>query len=170
MLSPGVRIKVMISEPIFEQDGDIGVLTLITHFGMTHEIRCEKKPGEAFRIGGTAVTELTTHEGLLLVTPNEDDIVAPFRAFYSDGHFEADGILSPEMWDDADRHCFVTEYYPLDIEGQSPGWLISKTRLHQANPLFINVDILDGGGNTMKRYRISTFFGTYKVMEGLQNV
>ena len=152
----------MISEPTFEQEGDSGILTLVTHFGITHEIRCEKSPGEAFRVGGTAVTEATTYEGVLLATPHDE---TPFRAFRAVGTFESTGVLSPEQWDDADRHCFVIEYYPLDIEGSPPGWLISKRPLGDINPLFINIDVLDGGGNIMKRYRISTFFGTYRVME-----
>ncbi len=157
----------MISEPVFEQEGDTGVLTLVTHFGITYEIRCDKKPGEAFRVGGTAITELTTHEGLLLMTPNKDDETAPFRAFCGDGHFEAKGFLSPEQWEDADRHCFITEYYPLDVEGQSPGWLLTKTPINEANSLFVNVDVLDGGSNIRMRYRISTFFGTHRVMENV---
>jgi hypothetical protein len=151
----------MISDPIFEQEGDVGVLTLVTHFGVTHEIRCEKTPDEAFRIGGTAISESVSYEGLILSIPTE---IVPFRAFRSHDYFEGVGVLSPEIWTDADRHCFITEYYPLDIEGQSPGWLVSKHPILNPNPLFVNVDILDGGGNIMKRYRVSTFFGTYKVM------
>lgn len=157
----------MIPEPTFEQEGDTGVLTLVSHFGITHEIRCEKQPGEAFRVGGTAITELSVYEGLLLVTPDEGDVEAPFRAFRGAGHFEGQAVLSPEEWDDADRHCFITEYYPLDVEGKRPGWIATKEPLGDGNPLFVNVDILDGGGNIMRRYRISTFFGTYCILESV---
>lgn len=157
----------MISEPIFEQEGDTGVLTLVTHFGVVYEIKCEKEPGEAFRVGGTAVNELVTHEGVLLMTPKGDGSVAMFRAFRGVEPFESSGVVSPEKWDDADRHCFVTEYYSLDFEDGRPSWIISKRPLQEANPLFINVDVLDGGGNIMKRYRVSTYLGTYRVLEGI---
>ena len=153
----------MISEPTFEQEGDSGLLTLVTHFGIIYKIRCDKSPSEAFRVGGTAVTEASTYEGVLLTTPQNGKI--PFRAFHIAGAFEDIGVLSPEQWDDADRHCYVTEYYPLDVEGSTPGWLISKKPLGDINPLFINIDVLDGGGNIMKRYRVSTFFGTVRVIE-----
>jgi len=151
----------------FEHEGNSGLLTIITHFGRTVEILCEKDTNEIFRMGGTAVNEVVVHEGLILRLP-EFPQSAPFRAFLDpDNHFEADGVLSDEEWHEADRHCYVTEYYPLDMEGQRPGWFISHKPIKDANYLFVNLDILDGVGNVIKRYRVSPFTGEHRVMENV---
>lgn len=144
----------------FEHDGNVGVLTLTTHFGTTHSITCEKDDSQIFRMGGTAVNEVVCYEGVLL-----DHEAAKFRAF-ARGTFEGVGVLSPEGWDDpADRHCYVTEYYPLDVEGQEPSWFISRRPIVDAHHLFVNLDVIDGGENLIKRYRVSPFLGTHKIME-----
>jgi hypothetical protein len=156
-------------EATFEQEGDVGVLAITTHFNTNHEIRCTKSSGETFRVGGTAISEVMQIEGLLLSTPSAGQSQAPFRAFKkADEYFEDEGELSSEDWtDDADRHCYVIEHYPLDMEGRKPKWLISRHPISEAHNLFVNVDVLDGGGNILKRYRISTFTGEYVVMEDL---
>lgn len=143
-----------------EHDGNVGILYIRTHFGTEHEIRCEKADNEIFRLSGTAADMVVCHEGVLL---KED---GSFRAFPTpDAPFEGVGVLSPEGWENpADRHCYVTEYYPLDMEGKKPEWLVSRHPIKDSNHLFVNVDVLDGGGNLVKRYRVSPFFGTHKVM------
>jgi len=157
-------------EATFEQEGDVGVLAITTHFDTEHEIRCTKESGEAFRVGGTAISEVMCFEGLLLETPSPDQSHATFRAFKtSQSHFEGKGKLSSECWaNDADRHCYITEHYGLDMEGRDAGWFISRRPIVDCRNLFVNVDVLDGGGNVMKRYRVSTFTGDYRVLEGMQ--
>jgi hypothetical protein len=148
----------------FTQEGDTGVLTVITHFGTKHDIDCVKKPGEAFRVGGSAINEIAYFEGCLLETPGCDQKTASFRAFKTPTNtFEGTGVLSSEDW--PDRHCWVTEYYDLKMEGQNAGWVLSREPIPDANHIFVNVDVLDGGGNIMKRYRVSAFFGDCVVMD-----
>lgn len=145
----------------FEHDGNVGTLFISTHFGTDHSIECKKDASESFRLGGTATNDVVCYEGVLLNTDGA------FRAFPSpENPFEGSGILSPEGWENpADRHCYVTEYYPLDMEGKHPGWLVSRQPIIDAHQLFVNLDVLDGGGNIVRRYRVSPFFGTFRVME-----
>lgn len=151
----------------FEHDGNVGTLTMHTHFDVTVEISCEKTSGEIFRLGGTAVNEVMVYEAVIL------NLSSPFsrcefRAFFDEENsFEGTGLRSVEDWTNADLHCWVTEYYSLDMEGKKPGWFISKKPICEANNLFVNLDVLDGGGNILKRYRVSPFTGEHKVMENL---
>lgn len=156
----------------FEHEGNAGLLTVITHFDRTIQIPCEKHSEESFRLGGTAVHDLVMYEGVILdfliKIPESKGPSVRFRAFHNEQHFfEAQGILSPEIWTKANLHCYVTEYYPLDMEGKKPGWFVSSRPLRDANYLFINLDVLDGGGNVIKRYRVSPFTGDHRVMEGI---
>lgn len=149
----------------FEHEGNCGLLMVITHFDRTVKIPCEKHSGESFRLGGTAVHDLVVYEGVILKIAESS---VRFRAFRDEQHwFEGDGILSPETWTDANMHCYITEYYPLDMEGKRPGWFVTSRPLQDANHLFINLDVLDGGGNVIKRYRVSPFTGDHRVMEGI---
>ncbi len=148
----------------FDAEGDTGLLTVTTHFSDTVEIACEKQEDEIFRLGGTAVHEVMVYEGLVLKLPSLPPH-AQFRAFRSEKHyFDGVGILSSEKWSDANRHCYITEFYPIDMEGKRPSWFISKRPIKNANHLFVNLDVLDGGGNLIKRYRVSPFTGEHKVM------
>src|SRR6185436_17363541 len=141
----------------FEYEGNIGSLKVLTHFDSTHVISCTKQDGETFRLGGTAVNEVMIHEGVILNLP-----LSIFRAFISNDNFiEGKGILSPENWTEADLHCYVHEYYPLDMEGKTTQWFIASRPLQNAHHIFVNLDILDGGGNVIKRYRVSPFTGDY---------
>lgn len=146
----------------FEHEGDFGLLTVITHFGKTVMIQCQKRTEEQFRLGGTAINQVVSYEGLILDLPKNPSLVS-FRAFYtSKDYFEGQGILSSEEWDVANLHCYVTEYYDLDMEGKRPGWFISKAPIKDAHHLFINLDVLDGVGNIIKRCRVSPLTGEYK--------
>lgn len=155
----------------FEHEGDNGLLTVVTHFDRTVEIPCEKQSDEGFRLGGTAVNDVAVYEGLIIKFVSLFSSESPgskFRAFRTpEDYFEGHGVLSDEEWSDADRHCYVTEYYPLDMEGQRPGWFLSHEPIKDANYLFINLDVLDGGGNVIKRYRVSPFTGDHAVMENI---
>jgi hypothetical protein len=143
----------------FEHEGNVGTLTVLTHFDTTHVISCTKHDGEFFRLGGTAVNEVAIYEGVILNLP-----LSTFRAFVSKDHIvEGRGVLSPENWSDADLHCYVHEHYPLDMEGKTPEWLIASRPLQNAHHIFVNLDVLDGGGNLIKRYRVSPFTGEYVV-------
>ena len=148
----------------FEHEGNSGLLAVTTHFGRTVKIACNKRDDEQFRLGGTAINQVVVYEGLVFELSPE----APFRAFRSEeSYFESRGVLSPEEWSEADRHCYVTEYYDLNMEGKSHGWFISKSPIKDAHYLFVNLDVLDGGGNLVRRYRVSPFTGEHRVMEGV---
>jgi len=145
----------------FEYEGNFGSLKVVTHFDTTHVISCIKHDGEHFRLGGTAVNEVAVHEGVILNIP-----LSTFRAFTSNGQaFDSRGVLSPENWSDADLHCYVHEYYPLDMEGKEPEWFVASRLLQNAHRIFVNLDVLDGGGNLIKRYRMSPFTGEHVVLE-----
>lgn len=150
----------------FEHEGNSGLLTVVTHFGHTVTISCEKHTDESFRLGGTAVHAVAIYESVILQFLNDASV--GFRAFRNEhDSFEGNGLLSPETWDTANLHCYVTEYYPLDMEGKRPGWFVTKAPLKDSNHLFINLDVVDGGGNVVKRYRVSPFTGQHRVMEGI---
>lgn len=146
----------------FEFEGNSGFLTITTHFNDTYVVKCEKQDDEIFRLGGTAVNDVVCHEGVILKI---DNTIAHFKAFHNDHTFEGNAILSSEPWDDSDLHCWITEFYDLYMEGKKPGWIVSKNPIQDANYLFINLDILDGGGNIIKRYRASPFVAQYRLME-----
>lgn len=142
-------------------DGNDARLELITHFGKNIIINCQKQDNEIFRLGGTAINNVMVYEGVILHL-NE---YSSFRAFKTENtFFEGMGLLSSENWNKADLHCYITEYYELDMEGNPHGWFISKKPLRDANHIFINVDILDGGSNLVKRYRVSPFTGNYCII------
>ena len=146
----------------FEYDGNVGTLYIKTHFGQEFSVRCEKSDDEIFRLGGTAAHEVMTYEGLITKLNNP---ICQFRAFRtSEEYFEGDAHLSPEAWDEADLHCYATEYYTLDMENKPHAWLVSKAPIQDSNYIFINLDVLDGGGNLIKRYRVSPFTGEHKVL------
>ena len=147
----------------FEHDGNDGVLTVITHFSTVHTIRCTKCSDESFRLGGTAINEVAIYEGLILNLP-----LSLFRAFCPNGQvIEGSGILSPENWSEADLHCYIHEFYSLYMEGQTPGWFVASRPLQNAHHIFVNLDVLDGAHNLIKRYRVSPFTGQYVVLESV---
>jgi hypothetical protein len=144
----------------FEFDGNIGVLFLETHFNQKFTVKCEKNHDEIFRLGGTAAHEVMIYEGLITKLNSP---ICCFKAFRTlENTFEGEAYLSPEDWTEGDLHCYITEYYTLDMEGKSHAWFVSKHPIKDANYLFINLDVLDGGNNIIKRYRISPFLGEYK--------
>jgi len=154
-------------DAIFEHEGNNGLLKIISHFDQKVEVCCEKDTHETFRLGGTAINEVSTFEGVILRLPDAPPL-AHFRAFRSpEITFNDVGTMSCEAWSVADLHCYVTEYYSLDMEGQTHGWFLSKKPIKDANYLFINLDVLDGGGNVVKRYRVSPFTGEHRVMRDL---
>jgi len=149
----------------FEHDGDIGTLSVTTHFNRVVKIACEKQTNESFRLGGTAVNTVVVYEGVILDIPCLPPL-ARFRAFRtSEDYFDSIGIISDEVWPEDDRHCYVTEYYTLDMEDKKPDWFISRKPIQDANYLFVNLDVLDGGGNVIRRFRVSSFTGEHRVME-----
>ena len=153
----------------FEHEGNNGLLTIVTHFGETYKVVCKKEDDEIFRLGGTAVNDIASYEGVIL-SRNDSPLSsscksATFRAFRSEQNtFEGEALLSNEEWDDSNLHCYATECYGLYMEGSKPGWIVSKSPVKDANYLFINIDILDGGGNLIKRYRASPYICQYRIM------
>jgi hypothetical protein len=152
----------------FEYTGNTGILSLTTHFGKRHHIACCKDNDEMFRLGGTAVDAIYVYEAILLSVPDSLEQEGEFRAFRSKrpgDHFDGRGLVSPDAWDPSDRHGYVTEYYPLDMEGKPPGWFFSRELIDEAQCIFVNLDVLDGGGNIVKRYRVSPYTGEFTLME-----
>jgi len=152
-------------EATFEYEGNCGLLKMTTHFRELVTIACEKHTEEVFRLGGTAINEVMVYEGVLdFRVPKISPYVA-FKAFRTElDTFEGTAVLSNEPWSEADRHCYVTEHYELDMEGKPHTWFASKSPIKDANYLFVNLDVLDGGGNLMKRYRVSPFTGEHVVL------
>lgn len=152
-------------EVSFEHEGDHGLLVLTTHFEQMVIIPCSKHTDEIFRLGGTAINEVVAYEGILdFKIPMMPPYVA-FKAFRTpELTFEGMAILSDEIWNDADTHCYITEYYELDMEDKKPTWFASKNKIKDADRLFVNVDVLDGGENIIKRYRVSPFTGKHVVL------
>lgn len=150
----------------FEFDGDQGLLSVTTHFNQSHTIACTKHSDEFFRLGGTAINEVMIYEGVILKLNSESP--TSFRAFKNhNAFFDDHGILSTESWQADDLHCYVHEYYPLNMEGNPPQWFIAKEPINNAHHIFVNLDVIDGGGNVLKRYRVSTFTGQHVIIEGI---
>jgi len=147
-------------EASFENRGDSGTLCVITHFGRRVEIECHKNSNQDFKLGGTGISELACYQGVILQLPTEDE-PAKFRAFITEENtFEGSANISPEVFRKGDA-CFVIEYYPLDMEGNKPEWILCKNPINEKYPLFINLFVLDGGGNSVKTYRLSPFTGEH---------
>lgn len=162
----------------FEHEGNTGLLSVVTHFGVSYTVNCIKETDQSFRLGGTAINDVAHYEGLILTKqlnfPNDYGKLSKsvglfnvaFKAFKDEQtSFLGDAILSDESWTDDDRHCYLTEYYGLYVEGNKPSWIASKKPIKDANYLFINLDVLDGGGNVIRRYRASPFIAQYRIME-----
>jgi hypothetical protein len=146
----------------FEHDGNVGLLYIKTHFGHNHQISCEKSDDEVFRLGGTAANDVLVYEGLITEL---SDPICNFKAFRKpEDVFEGVAHISPEAWSSADLHCYITEYYSLEMEGKDHEWFVSKGPIKDANYLFVNLDVLDGGGNLIRRYRVSPFTGEHKLI------
>lgn len=150
----------------FEHDGNNGQLFISTHFGVEYIVVCDKYCDQVFRLGGTVINDVMTFEGV--ITECQDAESVRFKAFKNEqDFFNGTAYLSPENWNKSDLHCYITEYYDLYVDGQRPKWLVSKLPLKDANYIFINLDVLDGGGNIIKRYRASPFFSHFRIMETL---
>lgn len=148
----------------FKAEGNRGLLSIVTHFGKCIDMPCVKQDDEVFRLGGTAVNEVMCYEGVILRLPKNTTDTS-FRAFITPERvFESKGILSNEDWSEGDLHCYVTEHYTLGMEGKPPTWFISHEPIREAHRLFINLDVLDGAGNLLKRYRVSPFTGDNRVI------
>lgn len=146
----------------FEAEGNEGVLTITTHNGATRTIQCTKTDDESFILGGTRASEVIQHPCVVVGFP---DVHVSFQARHTDGTLLSGRGISytPDLLDgDA---AYAIEYYTLDMEGQPPGWIVSRTPIDDPALLFVNIDCLDGGGNLIKRYRVSPYHGTVKVIE-----
>jgi|APGre2960657373_1045057.scaffolds.fasta_scaffold43407_2 hypothetical protein len=146
-----------------EVSKDCGKVFVNSYFGQEYFIDVTKPEDAIFRIGGTAVNEVASYEGVILSTlPNNKCRV---RAFKNETeYFETEAILSPDNWQDDDLHCWIYEYYELDMEGRTPSWIASKNKLNKVDCIFINLDILNKSDEILKRYRISPFYRAHKVI------
>jgi hypothetical protein len=140
-----------------EHDGNSAVLKFTTHFGQSMSIPCSKKDSESFRLSFTGANEIlscqgiikTIYDQILVVNVNGQEIRA---SRVSNLDFEVG------------QHIIVTEYYGLYMEGEKSGFIASHHSISDPRILFINVDCLDGGGNLIKRYRVSPYSGAYRCL------
>lgn len=140
------------AKAFLEFNGDHAILKLHTHLDTYCDIECHKEPHQTFRLGGTACDSPLDCYPCQLISITGD--------FEVPNKFIGTGILSCKPEDV--EYCL--EYYDLDMEGKPPGWLLLKEPIYSVNQIFVNVDCIDGGGNVVKRYRISPFTGHFKVM------
>lgn len=152
-------------EAIFEHEGNSGLLKVTCHFGQIVTVSCDKHTEESFRLGGTAINEVAMYEGVLNFRTSTVLPFISFKAFRTPLEtFEGIAILSNESWNEADTHAYITEHYEIEMENKLPIWFASKNPIKDANHLFINLDVLDGGNNIIKRYRVSPFTAEYKIL------
>ena len=150
-----------------ERDGNQANLILITHFHQRIVLSFQKEESQIFRLGGTAIDSVLFFEGIVLGKISSNQVKV--RLFKSEKNYiDCLANLPSIDWDfESDRHCYLYEYYSLDMEGKSSEWIATPFQIQDANLLFINLDFIDGGSNIIKRYRISPFYGTYKLMDNI---
>lgn len=149
---------------IFEHENNRGLLSISTHNGVKKIIECHKDDSQMFRVGGTAANKIMMYKGKI-VSINHAEKIATVQLL--DIPLFLNGLLYDSYHSRLalGNIAFVTEYYTIDMEGKSPGWLITPFLIKQSEVLFINVDCIDGGGNIIKRYRISPYTAEFKIME-----
>jgi len=148
----------------FEHDGNHGMLRLITHNGQEKTIKCDKESHQTFRVGGTATNGLMKHV-VTVKSINRLENTATAEINKLPSVFLVGSIYElPNSRVSLNETAIAIEYYPLDMEGKAPQWVIASKNIDQPEILFINIDCLDGGFNIIKRYRISPYNGEYKLM------
>lgn len=147
----------------FEHEDNLGLLYLTTYLGTSHQITCRKKDHQTFRVGGTGATNICVLTGEILEIRGLD---AKFRVFGSGR--EGWACVSDDSVVLGD-HTYIQEFFSLYMERKDPGWILLRKPIAD-QVIFVNVDILDGGGNIITRYRISPFFGGYRIMHNKQGV
>lgn len=140
-----------------ECDGNTAVLNLVTHFGQSVCVQCKKTDAEAFLLTYTGVNEICIAQGIVECV------------FDSCVGIKVDGreIRALRVNDDkfvVGQLAWVTEHYHLYMEHDKPTWMATLAPLDDARTLFVNVDCVDGGGNLMKRYRVSPFTGSWRIL------
>lgn len=146
-----------------ENSKNTGVVHMQTYFNEQYSVEVEKPLSANFKFGGTAVNEVAVFEGLILEFLQDNK--CKFRAYKPDGSlFEGIAEVSPEKWTDDDMHCWVLEYYDLEMEGKPVSWLACKNKLSKIDCIFINLDIVDEFSSIIKRYRMSPFFCNYRIV------
>lgn len=146
----------------FEHDGDSGRLAVTTHFGDKIVIDCEKEPSQSFRMGATGASN-GSPDGLQSIPCNVVAVLADHVKIVINNSIQ----INTPHWKGplkAGDRAYVTEYYPVDIEGKTPTIFASKKPVRDASVIFVNLDCLDGGGNIVKRYRVSPFTGAHRVL------
>jgi hypothetical protein len=110
--------------------------------------------------GNKGILYLETH----LNTKHEIECVKNDDEIFRLGGTAVNQVLIKKL----DNGKYRTEYYPLDMEGKQVQYLDLDQPLDQnlARLIFINVDVIDGGENLLRRYRIDPYFGTHRVING----
>jgi hypothetical protein len=148
----------------FEENNNSGTVHITTYFNSQYSVDVVKDNNElTFKMGGTGVNEVAIFEAIILEYLDKDK--CKFRAFKNDyDYFEGIAELSPEEWNNGDMHCYILEYYSLDIEGNQASWIACKNSPKKLDCIFINLDIVDKENKVCKRYRCSPFFSKYKII------
>lgn len=140
-----------------EYDGDNAILRLELHSGESASISCTKATSQSFRLSFTGANEILVVGGT--ITAIRDGMVV----IDSGGkELQALTIIPGEYR--IGQNVYATEYYGLDMETESPKFVVSSRPIEEPRLLFVNVDCLDGGGNIIKRYRVSPYTGSFKVI------
>lgn len=136
----------------FEQKNNVGKLKLITQFGDKFLIDCEKDKSTAYRIGGTAISNVRVVSCKVISVQNGFMTVALNGEIKIKTPFFREALVGGTV-------AFATEYY--HPKADSASLFISAERPSQPELLFVNVDCIDGGGKLIKRYKIDTYTGNY---------
>lgn len=145
-------------EAKLEHDGNDAVLKLVTHFGKSVSIKCKKTDTESFRLSFTGANEIAVCQGT--ITKVFDQVVA---VDIGNGREIRADRVSDDVFE-IGQVVWATEYYNMFMEQSAPGFVVSHSSIKEPRLLFVNVDCLDGGGNLMKRYRISPYSGAYRIV------
>lgn len=145
-------------------DGNQAVLHLETHFGKHCRIDCHKEDHHTFRLSRTAVNEVLQLNGVFYCWHKEQ----PDHAFFeNEMGFAGEGLVLGDNTFEPGDAVTITEYYPLDVDGNHPEWLVTRSPFRDPELLYVNVDCLDGGGNIIKRYRVSPFTGEHVIKDNV---
>lgn len=144
-------------EAKLEHDGNDAVLKLTTHFGDPVSIKCSKTDAQSFRLSFTGANEILVGCGLAKEVYDSVVVVE-----IQGREFRAERLSEDEFV--VGQPVFVTEYYGLYMERDKPSFVASLQPIQEPRLLFVNVDLLDGGGNLMKRYRVSPYNGSYRIV------
>lgn len=134
----------------FQQEGETGLLRLITHFGQEKNVSVYKQLEEQFRISCTAINKInykkvvieSVWDTFLRVLDQENNYI-PIKYI---GSSYKEGQL-----------IYIYEYYDSSYNSK---WVASQDIIENAEILFVNVEILKAG-QILRQTKINTYTGEY---------